>query len=127
MGCRAREGAGEPHRAGARAGPRTRAGARLFDERVDPSLPPAPRVTAMSTPSVVLFDIDGTLLTTGGAGARAWAYAFDSLFGTPADITKFSEVGMTDPMVARRTFRGALGRDPDEGEFASLIMGYVMR
>lgn len=81
----------------------------------------------MTAPSVVLFDIDGTLLTTGGAGARAWAYAFDTLFGTPADITKFSEVGMTDPIVARQTFRGALGRDPDEAEFASLIMGYVMR
>lgn len=81
----------------------------------------------MSTPSVVLFDIDGTLLTTGGAGARAWAYAFDTLFGTPADITRFSEVGMTDPVVARQTFLGALGREPDEAELASLIARYVMR
>lgn len=78
-------------------------------------------------PKVVLFDIDGTLLSTGGAGARAWAHAFKRLHGVAADITKFSEVGMTDPAVARQTFRGALGRDPEEEELAQLIMGYVMR
>ena len=80
----------------------------------------------MLMPKVVLFDIDGTLITTGGAGGRAWSRTFEKLFGVPADITKFSEVGMTDPNVARQTFRGTLGRDATEDEFAALIMGYVM-
>jgi phosphoglycolate phosphatase len=75
---------------------------------------------------VVLFDIDGTLITTGGAGGRAWSAAFQKLFGVPGDITRFSEVGMTDPDVARQTFEGTLGREPNEDELARLIMGYVM-
>ena len=40
----------------------------------------------MTPPSLVLFDVDGTLITSGGAGARSWRYAFDRLHGTPADI-----------------------------------------
>ena len=73
----------------------------------------------------VLFDIDGTLITTGGAGGRAWARAFRQLFGREADITRFSEVGMTDPDVARQTFVGTMGRDPSDDELAQLIMGYL--
>ena len=37
-------------------------------------------------PQAVLFDIDGTLISTGGAGARSWRYAFQELHGIPADI-----------------------------------------
>ena len=78
-------------------------------------------------PRAVLFDIDGTLLTTGGAGGRAWASAFEERFGRPADIERFSEVGMSDPDVARATFVGTLGREPNDDELAQLIMGYLMR
>jgi FMN phosphatase YigB (HAD superfamily) len=39
----------------------------------------------MAQPKLVLFDIDETLVHTGGAGAR-WAWAFDQLYGIPADI-----------------------------------------
>src|SRR5438128_1252565 len=84
------------------------------------------RSRQVSEARVVLFDIDGTLINTGGAGGRAWAAAFQKLFGVPADITRFSEVGMTDPNVARQTFEGSLGREPAEDELARLIMGYVM-
>ena len=80
----------------------------------------------MSMPKIVLFDIDGTLVTTGGASGRAWARAFFEHFGMEADITKFSEVGMTDPDVARQTFRGTLGREAGDDDLATLIMGYVM-
>ena len=48
----------------------------------------------------VLFDIDGTLITTGGAGAVAWQHAFEELHGTPLDIGEVTESGMTDPEVA---------------------------
>lgn len=77
--------------------------------------------------AVVLFDIDGTLLTTGGAGARAWSGAFEDLHGVAADVRCFSEGGMTDPEVVRRTFLGVLGRDADEHELARLIMRYLLR
>jgi phosphoglycolate phosphatase len=40
----------------------------------------------MTTRIVALFDIDGTLIITGGAGAAAWRLAFEELYGIPADI-----------------------------------------
>jgi phosphoglycolate phosphatase len=69
----------------------------------------------------ILFDIDGTLLTTGGAGAASWRLAFDELYGIPADIGKFTDAGMTDPDVGRQTFKAVLHRDPDRKEFARLL------
>jgi phosphoglycolate phosphatase len=80
----------------------------------------------MSGPPVVLFDIDGTLITTGGAGARAWRRSFEAHFRVDADITSFTATGMTDPTVARLTFVGTVGREPEDGELGTLIMGYVM-
>jgi phosphoglycolate phosphatase len=69
----------------------------------------------------VLFDIDGTLLITGGAGAASWRLAFDELYGIPADIGEFTDAGMTDPDVGRRTFQAVLHRDPERKEFAHLL------
>jgi phosphoglycolate phosphatase len=69
----------------------------------------------------VLFDIDGTLLITGGAGAASWRLAFDELYGIPADIGEFTDTGMTDPEVGRKTFQSVLHRDPERHEFARLL------
>lgn len=70
---------------------------------------------------VLLFDIDGTLIVTGGAGAASWRLAFDELYGVPADIGEFTDVGMTDPDVGRRTFAAVLGRQPERAEFTRLM------
>jgi phosphoglycolate phosphatase-like HAD superfamily hydrolase len=75
---------------------------------------------------VVLFDIDGTLISTGGAGARSWGRAFRKLHDREADITAFSESGMTDPVVGRAVFEGVLGRQPNQQELSRLIMAYLM-
>jgi phosphoglycolate phosphatase len=69
----------------------------------------------------ILFDIDGTLITTGGAGATSWRLAFDELYGIPADIGKFTDAGMTDPDVGRRTFEAVMHRPPERQEFARLL------
>jgi phosphoglycolate phosphatase len=69
----------------------------------------------------VLFDIDGTLLITGGAGAASWRLAFNELYGIPADIGQFTDTGMTDPDVGRRTFEAVLHRSPERREFARLL------
>jgi phosphoglycolate phosphatase-like HAD superfamily hydrolase len=70
---------------------------------------------------IVLFDIDGTLVATGGAGAVAWRRAFEDLYGIPADIGRYTDAGMTDPDVGRRTFESVMGREPTRDELAQLI------
>ena len=69
----------------------------------------------------VLFDVDGTLISSGGAGAASWRMAFDDLYGVPADIDKYADEGMTEPEVASITFRNVLGRDPSKDELARLM------
>jgi len=75
----------------------------------------------MSGRIAILFDIDGTLLITGGAGAASWRLAFDELYGIPADIGKFTDTGMTDPDVGRKTFEAVLHRPPERKEFTRLL------
>src|SRR5215212_119037 len=77
---------------------------------------------AMATTNrILLFDIDGTLVTTGGAGAVAWRRAFEDLHGIPADIGQFTDAGMTDPDVGAKTFEAVLGRRPAPRELTTLI------
>jgi phosphoglycolate phosphatase len=73
------------------------------------------------TPRILLFDIDGTLVSTGGAGAVAWKQAFDELHGIPADIGEFTDAGMTDPDVGAQTFEAVMQREPTPRELAQLI------
>jgi phosphoglycolate phosphatase-like HAD superfamily hydrolase len=77
--------------------------------------------------TLVLFDVDGTLITSGGAGARAWAHAFERLYGVPADIGSHSEAGETDPGVARSTFAASVGREATNEELARLFAAYLLR
>ena len=81
----------------------------------------------MDRPQAILFDIDGLLITTGGAGTRSWRWAFNELYGIPADIGKFTEAGMTDPVVGRITFTNVIGHEPSPGELAKVISHYLMR
>ena len=76
----------------------------------------------MSAPyRILLFDIDGTLVSTGGAGAVAWRIAFEELHGIPADIGQFTDAGMTDPDVGAKTFAAVMGREPEPHELALLL------
>lgn len=52
-------------------------------------------------PTVLLFDIDGTLITTGGAGRRAIVRAFSAVYGRPDACDHFSFGGMTDRAIVR--------------------------
>jgi phosphoglycolate phosphatase len=74
-----------------------------------------------TVPRILLFDIDGTLVSTGGAGAVAWKKAFEELYGIPADIGKFTDAGMTDPDVGAKTFEAVLHRTPTPHELAELV------
>jgi phosphoglycolate phosphatase len=73
----------------------------------------------------VLFDIDGTLLHTGGAGAVAWQRAFLELHGVEANIGEHTHAGMTDPEIAEIVFREVIGREGSGAERAEAIAGYL--
>jgi phosphoglycolate phosphatase len=77
-------------------------------------------------PVVVLFDVDETLVHTGGSGARSWKAAFSKLYGIPADIGEHSSAGETDPQVARATFKGVLHREPSDDELGRLYAAYLL-
>ncbi len=73
----------------------------------------------------VVFDIDGTLLTTGGAGAMAWGRAFEELYDVSANIEDYTEAGMPDQEVGRVTFAHVIGREPEPGELAKVMSRYL--
>ena len=72
-----------------------------------------------------MFDIDGTLLVTGGAGAVAWQRAFLEMHNVEANIGEHTHAGMTDPEIAEIVFREVLGRDGSDAERAEAIAGYL--
>ncbi len=78
--------------------------------------PPAPDGVA-----AVLFDIDGTLITTGGASGVAWRQAFAELYGVDAQVSAHSRAGMTDPEVGRVTFEAVIGRAPEAAELSRVM------
>jgi phosphoglycolate phosphatase-like HAD superfamily hydrolase len=73
----------------------------------------------------VLFDIDGTLLVTGGAGGVAWQRAFEELHGVEADIAEHTNAGMTDPEIVAIVFRQVLGREGTAAERSRAIASYL--
>lgn len=73
----------------------------------------------------VLFDIDGTLLLTGGAGAVAWQRAFTELYDVEANIAEHTHAGMTDPEITEIVFREVIGREGSEAERARAIAAYL--
>jgi phosphoglycolate phosphatase len=83
-------------------------------------------MSVISKPVVVLFDVDETLVHTGGSGARSWKVAFDKVYGVPADIGEHTSAGETDPAVARETFTAVLGRDPSDDELDRIYVQYLL-
>jgi len=73
----------------------------------------------------VLFDIDGTLLVTGGAGGVAWQRAFEELHGVDANVAEHTDAGMTDPEIVGIVFREAVGREGSAEERAQAIGCYL--
>jgi phosphoglycolate phosphatase len=83
-------------------------------------------MSATDKPIVVLFDVDETLVHTGGSGARSWKVAFDTLYGIAADIGQHTSAGETDPEVARETFNAVLGREPSDDELDRVYVQYLL-
>jgi phosphoglycolate phosphatase len=73
----------------------------------------------------VLFDIDGTILVTGGAGGVAWQRAFEELHGVEANVAEHTDAGMTDPEIAAIIFREVIGREGTQEERSKAIGCYL--
>lgn len=76
-----------------------------------------------SRATVVLFDVDGTLITCGGAGREAVRAAFAELCGRD-DVCDFPFGGGTDRAIARRGLQNA-GREPTEDAIDALLACYL--
>src|SRR5438309_1054975 len=78
----------------------------------------------MTIATVVLFDIDGTLITSGGVGRRAIELAFSELHGREDACAHFTFDGMTDRAIARAGL-AALGLPADTPAIDQLIAAYL--
>ena len=79
------------------------------------------------TPSdrrLLLFDIDGTLITSGGAGQQALKDAMSARFGVVEDLQGVSLAGSTDANIAVQLLRRH-GLDPEPENIAALLDEYL--
>jgi phosphoglycolate phosphatase-like HAD superfamily hydrolase len=73
---------------------------------------------------LVLFDIDGTLIRTGGAGVKAFERTFASEFSLDHGVERISFAGRTDPAIVREFF--ALHQVPPSAQnFQRFFESYV--
>src|SRR5688572_22562769 len=75
-------------------------------------------------PTVLLFDIDGTLVTTGGAGRRAMDQAFERLHGRRDACNSFSMAGMTDRAIVRKGLQ-IIGAATSSEALDSVLKAYL--
>ncbi len=76
-------------------------------------------------PTVLLFDVDGTLVTTGGVGRRALEIAFERSFGRRDACRSFRLDGMTDRAIVRTGMR-AIDVEPIEALIDQVLVDYLM-
>lgn len=76
--------------------------------------------------TVALFDIDGTLMTTGGAGRRAMRAAFGEVVDAPHALDDVKLGGKTDPMILREGLE-VIGRAYDAALVERILERYLER
>ena len=75
-------------------------------------------------PAVFLFDIDGTLLDTGGAGRRSMNRAFERRHARPDACASIAFGGMTDRAICRAGL-AAIGEEPSDDAIDALLAAYL--
>ncbi len=81
----------------------------------------------MTNPLLVLFDIDGTLVDTGGAGKKALIRTFDEVFGIPDAFAGYSFSGTTDLHILRTAFLRRHGKEPTPEMIHRATVEYLSR
>jgi phosphoglycolate phosphatase-like HAD superfamily hydrolase len=74
---------------------------------------------------LLLFDIDGTLILTGGAATRAVNLVFDKIYGIVDAMDGTKPEGKTDPAIIREIFKHRLGRDFLAEEVNNVFKEYI--
>jgi phosphoglycolate phosphatase len=72
---------------------------------------------------LILFDIDGTLIRSGGAGVRAFEKTFTEIFGLRDATKRMKFAGRTDVSLVREAFR-LFDVDPAEENFRRFFEHY---
>lgn len=75
-------------------------------------------------PTVLLFDIDGTLISAGGAGRRAVERAFLAECGRADQLEGVAFNGLTDPIIVRAGLE-RLGLAPDPARVDAILTAYL--
>ncbi len=75
---------------------------------------------------LVLFDIDGTLITDGGAARAAFTHALKCVFGYDGDLRRYDFSGRTDPQITIMVLRDAGWSEPEiAARFTELWREYL--
>ncbi|MBI4399102.1 MAG: HAD hydrolase-like protein [Candidatus Omnitrophica bacterium] len=75
--------------------------------------------------NILLFDIDGTLTRSGGAGRKAFDRVFARLYQEKNASEGLEFSGKTDPVIIREIFQSRLGRIPSENELIRVKRAYL--
>lgn len=74
---------------------------------------------------LIVFDIDGTLLMTGGAGKEAFNRVFQEHYGVEGAWRDVHPDGRTDPSLIVELFEKNLGRRPNSEEMVKISNSYA--
>ena len=76
---------------------------------------------------IVLFDIDGTLIHSGGAGRKAFERSLEELYGWREALTGLAIDGRTDPAIAEAAFLRHRGEPPTDAELSRVFELYLQK
>lgn len=74
---------------------------------------------------LLLFDIDGTLLSASGAATKAADMAFEKFYSVKNVMTGIRSDGKTDPLILKEMFNNGLNRDYFEHEADLVFNEYL--
>ena len=75
---------------------------------------------------LLLFDIDGTLIKSGGAAIKAAELAFEKIYNVKNVMNGIRADGKTDPLILKEMFKQGLNRDFTMNE-AEIIFGEYLK